>query len=106
MARFCSKSMNNLVNRIVDEVHPLRIVVFGSTARGEMEEQSDVDLLVVMPEGTHRRKTAQLLYRNIRGIGIPFDIVVATPSDLEKHKENIGLIYRSILEEGKEVYAT
>ena len=101
-----SKSMIDLVNRIVDEVHPLRVMVFGSVARREIEEPNDVDLLVVMPEGTHRRRTAQLLYRNIRGIGFPFDIVVATPSDLEKHKDNIGLIYRSILKEGKEVYAS
>ena len=106
MVRASSKSIKELVNRIVDEVHPLRVMVFGSVARREIEEPNDVDLIVVMPEGTHRRRTAQLLYRNIRGIGIPFDIVVATPSDLEKHKDNIGLIYRSILKEGKEVYAS
>ena len=100
-----SEAINYLVQRIVEEAEPLRIVIFGSAARGEMEEHSDVDLLVVMPEGTHRRHTAQLLYRKIRGVGVPFDIVVATPNDLEKHKDNIGLIYRKILQEGKEVYA-
>jgi hypothetical protein len=36
---------------------------------------------------------------------MPFDILVATPKDLEKHKENIGLIYRTVLQEGREVYA-
>ena len=99
------KSVRHLINRIVDEVHPLRILVFGSAARGGMGENSDIDVLVIMPEGTHRRRTAQLLYRRIRGVGMPFDIVVATPKDLEKHKENIGLIYWKILKEGKEVYA-
>ena len=100
-----SEAIEDLVKRIVDEAHPLRIVVFGSAARGEMVQDSDIDLLVVMPEGTHRRRTAQRLYRKIRGVGVPFDIVVATPNDLEKHRENIGLIYWRILEEGKEVYA-
>ncbi len=57
-----------------------------------------------MPEGVHRRRTAQLLYRKIRGVGVPFDILVATPTDLERHKNNIGLIYRTILIEGKELY--
>jgi hypothetical protein len=33
------------------------------------------------------------------------DIIVATPSDLERHRDNPGLIYRTILEEGREVYA-
>ena len=83
--------------------HNIRI--FGSIARGEANPESDVDLLVVMPDGVHRRRTAQLLYRKIRGIDVPFDVIVATPTDLEKHKDNIGLIYRTILQEGKEVYA-
>ncbi len=53
---------------------------------------SDVDVLVVMPEGVHRRKTARHLYREIRGLGVPFDISVTPPESLEKHKDNIGLI--------------
>jgi predicted nucleotidyltransferase len=94
-----------LVKRIVDEINPLRILIFGSVARDEAAIDSDIDILVVMPEGIHRRRTAQLLYRKIRGVKIPFDILVATPSDLERHKSNKGLIYQTILHEGKEVYA-
>ncbi len=101
-----SKTTKYLVDRIVDEIHPLRIVLFGSAARGETGVDSDIDLLVVMPEGVHRRRTAQALYRNIRNVGVPFDILVATPTDLEKHKNNAGLIYRTILSEGKELYAS
>ena len=100
-----SEKIDFLVQRIVEEAHPLRIILFGSAARGNAEQDSDIDVLVVMPEGTHRRRTAQLLYRTIRGAGVPFDVLVATPGDLEKHKNNIGLIYRTILEEGKVVYA-
>ena len=51
-----------LVQQIVEAVQPLRFVLFGSAARGEMEPESDIDLLVVMPEGTHRRRTAQHLF--------------------------------------------
>ena len=97
--------IEQLVARIIELVQPLRIILFGSAARGEMGPDSDIDVLVVMPEGVHRRRTAQLLYRQIRGLGVPFDILVATPDDLERHKDNIGLIYQSILAEGREVYA-
>ena len=97
--------INDLVQRIVEIAHPLKIVLFGSAARNEIDAHSDIDVMVVMPEGVHRRKTAQWLYRNIRGLGVPFDIVVATPADLEKYRDHIGLIYRTILREGKEVYA-
>lgn len=98
--------IGELVRHIVEAVHPLRIIIFGSAARGEVGPNSDIDVLVVMPEGVHRRQTAQLLYNQISGLGVPFDILVATPKDLEKHKENIGLIYRAVLQEGREVYAT
>ena len=96
--------IEQLVRRIIELVQPLRIILFGSAARGEMGPDSDIDVLVVMPEGVHRRRTAQLLYRQIRGLGVPFDILVATPDDLERHKDNIGLIYQIILREGREVY--
>ena len=99
------EAIEKLVRRIIELVQPLRIILFGSAARGEMGPDSDIDVLVVMPEGVHRRRTAQLLYRQIRGLGVPFGILVATPNDLERHKDNIGLIYQSILREGREVYA-
>jgi len=41
----------------------------------------------------------------LKGIGIPFDLLVVTPNLLEKHKNNIGLIYKTVLEEGRELSA-
>ena len=100
-----SKTIDELIQRIVEEVHPLRIILFGSALKGDVGRNSDIDLLVVMPEGVHRRRVAQFLYQKIIGLGVPFDIIVATPDDLQKHKNNVGLIYRTILQEGREVYA-
>ena len=48
--------IEQLVRRIIELVHPLRIILFGSAARGEMESDSDIDVLVVMPEGVHQRR--------------------------------------------------
>nr|VFK42746.1 MAG: Nucleotidyltransferase domain-containing protein [Candidatus Kentron sp. SD]VFK48116.1 MAG: Nucleotidyltransferase domain-containing protein [Candidatus Kentron sp. SD]VFK79637.1 MAG: Nucleotidyltransferase domain-containing protein [Candidatus Kentron sp. SD] len=102
-------TIKRLTENIVRLVGPLRIILFGSTARGgargEWDAESDVDLLVVMPEGAHRRHTAQFLYREIRGAGVPFDLIVAVPSDLERHRDNPVLIYKTIIEEGREIYA-
>jgi len=97
--------LGSLVRRIVEAVHPLRIILFGSAARGEAGPDSDVDVLVVMPEGTHRLQTMQFLHTQLFGIPLAVDILVATPSDLERHRSNVGLIYRTILEQGKEIYA-
>jgi len=101
-----SQVVDRMIQADVASVSPLRIIVFGSAARGEMGPESDLDLLVVMPQGTHRRKTAQRLYRQMVGLGVPIDIVVATSEDLELHRNNPGLIHQTILREGTEVYAT
>jgi predicted nucleotidyltransferase len=58
-----SKSIESLVQNIVEAVHPLKIILFGSYARDTANPESDIDVLVVMPEGVHCRRTAQLLYR-------------------------------------------
>jgi predicted nucleotidyltransferase len=99
------KNIDQLVKSVVEAVQPLKIILFGSAARDNTTFDSDVDLLVVMPEGIHRRETARYLYKHLGETGIPVDILVATPDDLKRHKNNIGLIYRTVLQEGKEVYA-
>jgi predicted nucleotidyltransferase len=96
--------VNDLVQRIVEAVHPLRIILFGSAARGEMEEDSDLDVLVVMPDGTHRRQTAQTIYRHMWGFGVAKDIVVVTESDLQEYGANPFMILKNALEEGQELY--
>ncbi len=77
----------------------------GSASRESENKESDYDILVIMPEGTHRRNTSKLLYKKVAESGITVDIIVATSEDIEKHKNNIGLIYRAILAEGRELYA-
>lgn len=99
------KIIADLTHRIVNAAHPLRIILFGSAARGERRSDSDIDILVVMPDGTHCLNTTRYLYRQICGLGFPVDIMVTTPSILNRHKNNIGLIYRTVLAEGKEIYA-
>ena len=97
--------VDRIIQAVVASVRPLRIILFGSAARGEMGPDSELDLLVVMQQGTHRRKTANDCIARWGGVGVPFDIVVATPEDLELHRNNPGLIYQTILREGTEVHA-
>jgi len=99
------KVLDELVRRIVEIADPLRIILFGSAARGEMGLESDLDVLVVVPEGTHRRHTAQSIYRNLIGFDISTDVVVATEDDLRQHGNNFSLVFRSALREGREIYA-
>ena len=68
--------LDELTRRIVRTAHPRRIILFGSAARGETTSRSDLDLMVVMHDGVHRRHTAHTLYRCLFGLGVAKDIVV------------------------------
>jgi predicted nucleotidyltransferase len=96
--------LQDIVRRIVAAVQPEKIILFGSAARGEMGPDSDLDLLVIKSCG-HRRRTATKVERSLIGIGVPTDVIVATPDDIDRYKDTIGFIYRPALREGKTIYA-
>jgi len=99
-----SELIEEIVKRISGAVHPLRVILFGSAARGEMGPGSDVDLLIVMPDGTHRRDAGRKAFRALSGLGIAKDVIVVTERDLKDFGENPSLVIKPALEEGREVY--
>jgi predicted nucleotidyltransferase len=101
-----AEDLDKLIQCIALTAQPLKIILFGSAARGEMRPDSDLDLLVIVPDGTHRRHTAQRLYYAAAGIHTPFDLVVATQSDVTNNMNNVGLIYRTAVQEGQIVYSS
>ena len=50
--------LTELARRIVEVVQPRRIILFGSAACGQMGPHSDLDVLVIMPDGVHRQEMA------------------------------------------------
>jgi predicted nucleotidyltransferase len=97
--------LNELVRRVKEAVQPLRIILFGSAARGELGPNSDLDILVVAADGTRCRQAAQAVYQRLIGFGWPVDVVVATESDLRENASNFSLVYYPALREGKVIYA-
>jgi len=97
-------TLDEAVRRIVSTVQPQRVILFGSAARNEMGPDSDIDLLVVVRDGVHRRRTAQALYRSLTGLGFAKDLVVATESDLRDFGNEPSFVYKEALREGKELY--
>ena len=96
--------IDEVVSRIKNTVRPRQIILFGSAARQEMDRDSDLDFLIVMPEGAHRRDTAKRVYRALRGLGVSKDIIVVTERDLAEHKENPSLVLKPAIDEGRELY--
>lgn len=93
-----------ITNRILKVSDPEMIILFGSYARGDFGTDSDLDLLVVLKGVELPRKESTRLRRSLRGMLVPVDILVATPEQIERHRNNVGLIYHSVLREGKVIY--
>ena len=95
--------LDDIIRRIVEVARPQQIILFGSSARGDMNRHSDVDLLIVK-EGAHRRHLAGRIYENLYGVGAPVDVVVVTPADVERYKDSHALVIKPALREGRVVY--
>lgn len=96
--------MAEMVRRIVTNWNPDQIILFGSYARGEAGTDSDVDLLVVVPLNRDRRTVRLGIRRALSGIGLPKDVVVVSPQEMERYRECPGTIIRAALGEGKILY--
>lgn len=105
MARSTNKQIiEEMVRKITKRFHPLKILLFGSYARGTQGPDSDVDLLIVMPvKGSKRKKTVEI-YGLLAGMGLPKDIVVVTPEEFETYADVTGTIVRTARREGKVLY--
>jgi len=69
-----------------------------------MGPDSDLDVMVVMRDGIHRRRMTQLRYRALAGIGMPKDLVVVTESDVVQLGDDPSLVIKPALGEGIELY--
>ncbi len=81
------------------------IILFGSQARGDAEESSDVDFLLVAPEVTSRRKEMARLSRLLRPLRIPADVLVFSRRVFDQWASVPGTVIYAAAREGKVLYA-
>ena len=100
------KHLRRVCDAIVTEFHPEKIVLFGSYAYGKPREDSDVDLLVVMPfEGSPFRQAAVILSHVVRTVGVlPMDLLVRTAEQVKQRVQVGDAFMREIIERGKILY--
>jgi predicted nucleotidyltransferase len=99
------RALSVMVERIVARFHPERIILFGSQARGHADRDSDIDLLVVLPQCENRRAATVAILRSLADLPVSKDIIVTTPEELATRGQLRSTVLYSAVQEGKVVYA-
>ncbi len=97
-------AIDEIVDRSSARFSPERIIVFGSHARGDAREGSDLDLMVLFREVVDPRERAAELYVALTDCELPKDIVVSTAARFERYKNVVNTVYWPAAREGKVVY--
>lgn len=95
----------SIVDDVVSEVHPARIILFGSVARGEAGPDSDLDLLVVLDDLDPAAR-ARLMGSLRFAISAPaaIDVLVTDVDEYERRKDVNGSLLYWPAHEGVVVY--
>ncbi|MDR1575855.1 MAG: nucleotidyltransferase domain-containing protein [Treponema sp.] len=98
--------MEQIVVFITSRIAPEKIVLFGSYARGENRENSDIDILILMKNLKNERTITGLLYKELlrSDISIPVDFLAIDCDKYNTLKDKIGYIYKTIEKEGQILY--
>lgn len=98
------KSLRPAVQKIVAELKPEKIILFGSYAYGTPNPDSDVDLLVIMKTRASLKDRSWAVSRLLMPRPFPVDILVKTPREIEKALGAKDFFVKEILTRGKVLY--
>jgi predicted nucleotidyltransferase len=90
---------------IIRLVDPEKIVLFGSRAHGQIHEESDLDLFIVVDSPENNRIIARRIRRALYDYGVPMDLIVRHPEDVRRNLADWNPFYvYHLFEEGVILY--
>ena len=99
-----SALIDRVTRTIVERFNPKRIVLFGSHARGDADQESDLDLFIEL-ESTKKPPERDIEVDEVFGLrDWPMDLFVYTPEEVERFRGVIGALVSIVEAEGKVLY--
>ena len=95
-------AIRRYARQVAERFRPDKIILFGSYAYGTPHEDSDVDLMVVMPTANHASQAIRI--RLALPAPFPLDLLVRTPDDLCRGLKEDDWFVREVVEKGKVLY--
>ncbi|MGC8782422.1 MAG: nucleotidyltransferase domain-containing protein [Anaerolineae bacterium] len=96
--------IQEIAARIVEAVHPEKVILFGSWARGEQSAHSDIDLVVIQQTSLSPHRRYAQIRRLFWGLGLPMDILVYTPEEFDRYRSVPGSLTHTVAREGRVLY--
>ena len=96
--------IDRITERVLQAADPVRVILFGSRARGNAGTDSDYDLMVVERNVADRMTEMVRLSRRLRSLGIPIDLIVVSAGAFEYWKDTPGNVYYEAATEGRRLY--
>lgn len=101
---FDYKKVDIVIQRIIQNANPKKIIVFGSVAHREAKDDSDLDLLVLFDTDECTMDQYVLVKRQFIGLMLPSDVFVMTVAQFEHYVNNPQSFTHEIVMTGKVVY--
>jgi predicted nucleotidyltransferase len=98
------QTLQQAVARIVAVAQPTRVILFGSYGRGDSDEGSDVDLMVIKPHVDNRGEEMIQVYQAVGSIGAGVDVLVYSDAEFERRSQVPGTLLYWARKEGRTLY--
>ncbi|WP_422445324.1 nucleotidyltransferase domain-containing protein [Thermoanaerobacterium sp. DL9XJH110] len=101
--KFLEKELDRTVSALIEKYNPLKIILFGSLATGDIHEYSDIDLVVIKNTTKNfydrLEETVDLLQKNVGT-----DIIVYTPEEAKELEKDDMFFREEVIKKGKVLY--
>lgn len=99
-----ARQIRSFAEKVAKEFSPERIILFGSYACGKANDDSDVDLLVIMRHNKRNVEQALDITRRVDR-SFPLDLIVKTPEETRRRIKQKDMFLSSVIKNGTTLYA-
>jgi predicted nucleotidyltransferase len=97
-------TIQQAVARLVAAANPSKVILFGSYARGDATEDSDLDLMVIEREVQNAGEEMIRLHKAVGNVGVGVDVLVYSDGEASRRSQVPGTLLYWAFREGKVLY--
>jgi predicted nucleotidyltransferase len=98
------EQIQQAVERLVAASNPSKVILFGSNARGDATEDSDLDLMVIEQEVRNAGDEMIRLHKAVGDVGIGVDVLVYSDNEAFRRSQVQGIVLYWAFKEGRVMY--